>query len=118
MYLIISSPVPNSRRSGLRIGIPVLCDSSAYFQRYGRSDFLRFVKNSATLHASSSNAHGTLYEELPCSLECDERSPNATYLLKRSGEVVSSNPPISWLQNPKPDRARERPPLRVDAIDE
>ena len=37
--------------------------------------------------------------------------------LYTSAVDVSSNPPISWLQNEKPDIVSDRPPLRLSAID-
>src|SRR5690606_1657383 len=67
--------------------------------------------------ACSSKAHGTRYEVEPCRRECEDSSPNASQRLKTPGSGVPSNPPMSWLQYPKPLAASDSPPRRVSAID-
>lgn len=39
-------------------------------------------------------------------------SPNAIHRLNNSGSGVPSNPPMSWLQNAKPEDAVDKPPQR------
>src|ERR1035437_6522182 len=72
--------------------------------------FLSFVNERMTSTASSSNCHGTRYDSLAWSRLCDERRPNAIQRLKTDAGGVPSNPPMSWLQKPKPDRPSDNPP--------
>ena len=48
---------------------------------------------------------------------CEDKRPKATHLLYTAGVAWSSKPPMSWLQNPKPDRPSESPPRRLSAMD-
>ncbi len=78
------------------------------------SRILSRVNWRATSTASSSNAHGTRYELEPCSRLCELSRPNASQRLNTAGSGVPSKPPMSWLQNPKPEAARDSP-LRSDS---
>src|SRR5262245_38929015 len=75
------------------------------------------VKSLRTSTASSSNNHGTRYDDQPCSRLCEDSSPKASHRLNSAGDGVPSKPPMSWLQNPKPDIPRLRPPRSDSAID-
>ena len=99
------------------IGVPSVCASSAMRPRYGIRDSFSRVNRRVISTASSSNAHGTRTDPDPCRRECDESSPNASHRLNTSGSGVPSNPPMSWLQYPKPDRPSDRPPRRVSAME-
>ena len=65
------------------MGMPVSWVLTACVNRYGMSLPLSLVKKRRTAQAfsgsseSSSYAHGTRYEDEPCSLECEDSSPNA-----------------------------------------
>src|SRR4051812_2559291 len=54
---------------------------------------------------------------LPCRRLWLDSSPNASHLLRGGGWGAPPNPPMSWLQKPKPDSPRDSPPRRLSAID-
>ncbi len=80
---------------GLSTGTPVAVASRPAAYRYGMSLSFSFVKMRVTSTASSSNAHGTRYESLPCRREWLESRPNAVQRLKTPASGVPSNPPMS-----------------------
>ena len=63
---------------GRAIGVPASYASRASPARYGMSESLSRVNRRVTSTASSSNAHGTRYDDEPCSRECEESRPNAS----------------------------------------
>ncbi|TWH26131.1 hypothetical protein L600_000700000100 [Isoptericola variabilis J7] len=81
------------------------------------SDIFRCVNRRATSTASSSNAHGTRYDDEPCRREWLDSRPKASQRLKTPASGVPSNPPMSWLQYPNPDSDSDRPPRSDSAID-
>src|SRR5690606_35508713 len=85
------------------IGYPVSLVRTAFSYKYGIKLHLSLVKKRNTSTASSSNTQGTLIDLLPCNRLWEESNPKATHLLYISGVAVSSKPPMSWLQKPKPD---------------
>ena len=70
---------------------------------------LSFAKKRSTSTASSSNSHGTRYDEEPCSRLCEDIRPNAHQRLYTSAGAVDSKPLMSWLQKPKPQADSDSP---------
>ena len=106
----------NSRTIARIIGMPSSAACRAAWKRYGISRAFSRVNFRVTSTASSSNSHGTRYDELPCSRLWEESRPKASHRLKSAGSGVPSKPPMSWLQNPKPDMPSDSPPRRSPAM--
>ena len=106
----------NSSAIARIIGVPSVAACSAAWCRYGINRALSFAKTRSTSTDSSSNSHGTRYDELPCRRLCDDSRPKAIHRLNNAGLGVPSKPPMSWLQYPNPDRPRESPPRRLSAM--
>ena len=81
------------------------------------SRHLSLVKKRSTSTASSSYTQGTRYDDEPCRRLWGDSRPNATQRLYTAAGGVPSKPPMSWLQNPKPDKHSDRPPRRLSAMD-
>src|SRR6187455_1240027 len=81
------------------------------------SRFLSLANARVISTASSSNAHGTRYEVLPWSRECDDNNPKASQRLNTAASGFPSKPPMSWLQKPNPHDASDSPPRSDSAID-